>query len=111
MQDSNVESSTVQVILDRVEELVATVIEEIRERPAVAAALLAALVGAIVGSTLAARARRRGLSARARAARRARGLGDVADLLGLGLRLLQNPIVRSLALAAVERQLRRRLPL
>ena len=110
MQDYNVESSTLQLIVDQLEELIVTVVEEIRERPGVAVAMLAAVVGATVGGMLAARAGRRRASAPARVARQARGLGEAADLVALSLRLLQNPIVRGMVLAALERQLRRRVP-
>lgn len=48
------EQSVMQLIVDQLEELVVTIIEEIRERPGVAAAILAGLLGAIVGSILAA---------------------------------------------------------
>jgi hypothetical protein len=113
MQDYNVESSTLQLIVDQLEELIVTVVEEIRERPGVAAAILAGVVGATVGGMLAARAARRRrapVPARvpARMARQARGLGDAADLFGLSVRLLQNPIVRALILASLERQMKRR---
>ena len=54
MQDYNVESSTLQLIVDQLEELIVTVVEEIRERPGVAVAILAGVVGATVGGMLAA---------------------------------------------------------
>jgi len=110
MQDYNVESSTLQLIVDQLEELIVTVVEEIRERPGVAVAILAGVVGATVGGMLAARAGRHRASPPARVARQARGLGEAADLVGLSVRLLQNPIVRGMVLAALERQLRRRVP-
>src|ERR671932_615247 len=98
MQDagrgSDFEQSTLQLVIDQLVELVVTLIEEIRERPAVAAAILAGEVGAIVGTFLAARAVRGRPSAPRRAARRARGFADAADLAGLAVRLLENPIVR-----------------
>ena len=107
MQDSDVEDSTFQLVIDQVEELVVTLVEEIRERPGVALAIFAGLIGALVGAGIA--ARRRG-SAPARAVRRkARGVGDAAELAGLALRLLKNPIVRGLIIASIERQMRRRL--
>jgi hypothetical protein len=111
MRDSNVEPGTFQLILDQLEELIVTLIEEIRERPGVALAVLAAVLGALIGSALAGRAARRGLQPPARAARRARSLGAASELMGLGMRLMQNPIVRGLVFAAVQRQLRRRLRL
>ena len=108
MQDVDVEDSTFQLILDQLEELAVTVVEEIRERPGVALAIVAGLVGAILGARLASRRR---APAPARAVRRkAQGVGDAAELAGLGLRLLRNPIVRGLVIAAIERQLRRRGP-
>ena len=110
MQDSNVDSSPLQQIGDQLEELIVTLFEEIRERPGVAAAILAGIVGAIIGGALAARAGRRKASPPARVARRARDVGDAADLLGLSFRLMQNPIVRGMVVAAVTRQLRRRVP-
>ena len=87
-----------------------TIIEEIRERPGVALAIVAGLAGAFVGARLAVSARRRDV-APVRAARKARRVGDMAELAGLAMRLLQNPIVRSLLIAAIERQMRRRLSL
>jgi hypothetical protein len=138
-----------QLIVDQVEELIITILEEIRTRPAVAAAILAGVVGAIVGSALAARMRRprrppsvsapaellgalagtlagaapsrvngKAVGKAAKAARqsskraqkgfaRARA-GDMADLANIGLRLLENPIVRSYARAAIANQLRKR---
>lgn len=110
MHDSSVDSSTLQLIGDQLEELIVTLFEEIRERPGVAAAILAGVVGAMLGGMLATRAGRRNNSAPARVARRARGLGEAADLLGLSIRLMQNPIVRGLVVAALTRQLRRRVP-
>jgi hypothetical protein len=111
MRDSNAEPGTLQLILDQLEELVVTLIEEIRERPGVVLALFAAVLGALIGSALAGRASRRGPAPPARVARRARGLGAASELMGLSLRLVQNPIVRGLVFAAVQRQLRRRLRL
>jgi hypothetical protein len=104
MQDSEGESSTLQLVVDQVEELIVTLIEEIRARPAVAAALLAAVAGAMVGSALAARARHAPPAPR-RVVRQARVMAELADLGGLGLRLLENPLVR----AVLINQLRKRL--
>jgi len=112
MQDSDVEDSTLQLVIDQLEELVVTLIEEVRERPGIALAVVAGVVGAMVGSWLA----RRGSAAApppapppVRAARNtARTTGDAADLARLGLRLLQNPIVRTILIAALERQFRSR---
>lgn len=110
MQDSSgLEESTLQLVVDQLEELVVTLIEEIRERPGVALAILAGVAGAVVGSMLATRLGRPSRPVPARAMRKARRLGDLAELAQLGMRLLQNPIVRGLALTALERQLKRRL--
>ena len=98
------EQNTLQLVMDQVEELIVTLIEEIRERPGVAVAILAAVVGAIVGGVLAAAMRRRATPKHVRAVKSVRRAGDVADLAGLGMRLLENPIVR----AAVVSQLKRR---
>jgi uncharacterized membrane protein YeaQ/YmgE (transglycosylase-associated protein family) len=111
MRDVNVEPGTLQLIVDQLEEVVVTLIEEIRERPGVALAVFAGLMGAVVGSAVAARAGRRRPSPPAVVTRRARRLGAASDLLGLSIRLLQNPIVRGLVLAAVQKQLRRRMPM
>jgi uncharacterized membrane protein YeaQ/YmgE (transglycosylase-associated protein family) len=140
--------SVVQLIVDQIEELILTLLEEIRARPGVAMAIGAGIAGAIFGTILAARlaTRRRRpppvsatsemLGALAgtlvgaiprrvdgtaipkaagrvskRAQKQARGLsnvGDMADLAGLAMRLLENPIVRSYARAAVANQLRKR---
>jgi hypothetical protein len=109
VQEVNAEDSTLQLILDQLEELVVTLIEEIRERPAVAAAILAGVVGALVGSMLALNGRRRGKRPSARLAKSTKGLTETAELVGLGVRLLQNPIVRGFLIAAVERQVKGRL--
>jgi hypothetical protein len=113
MQDSfsqpNVEHSVVDLIVDQLEELVVTIVEEIRERPGVAAAILAAIVGAVIGSVLAARASGRRDSPVERVAHRARGAADTLDLAGLGVKLLQNPVVRGYLWSAVESQLKKRL--
>jgi hypothetical protein len=108
---SEVEQSTVQLIIDQLEELVVTLIEEVRERPAVAVAIMAGTVGAVIGGMFASAARGRPKPVRKRAAARADALGDVIALLGLGYKLLENPIVRSYALAAIAAQLRKRFSL
>ena len=135
-----------QLIVDQVEELIITILEELRTRPAVAAAIFAGVVGAMIGTALAARMRQKRRpppsagaemlgalagtlasavprrvdgkvvgKAASRTRKRARqglsrasGVGDMADLAGLGLRLLENPIVRSYARAAIAKQLRKR---
>jgi len=106
--EPSVEQSTMQLIADQLEELVVTIIDEIRQRPAVALAFLAAVTGALIGSMLAARASRRHVSPPRGVVRRARGMGDAAELAGLGLRLVQNPIVRSYLISAVEGELKKR---
>ncbi len=106
MDESNLDDSTFQLIFDQLEELMVTIIEEIRERPGVAAAILAGVVGVIVGSAL---ARRRGTSVRKRAGRNARKVQNTAGLVQLMLQLMQNPIVRGLMFAAIQKQVRRRL--
>lgn len=112
MQDagrgSDFDQGTLQLVIDQLEELIVTLIEEIRERPAVAAAILAGLVGAIVGTVLAARAVGGRPSPPRRVLKRARGFADAADLAGLAVRLFENPIVRAYVRAAVANQLRRR---
>ena len=108
MQDSSVEEGTFQLVLDQLEELVVTIIEEVRERPGVALAIVAGLVGALLGVRAAARLNRRRAATPA-PARSVKRVGDMAELVGLGVRLLQNPIVRAVLLAAAERQLKRRL--
>jgi hypothetical protein len=105
-QDTYGEHSTLQLVVDQIEELIVTLIEEIRERPAVAGALLAAVVGAIIGSALAVRARRPPPIPR-RVVRRARLMGDLAELGGLGLRLLENPLVRAVIVRQLLKRLRR----
>jgi hypothetical protein len=108
MYEPTVEQSTMQLILDQVEELLVTIVNEIRQRPGVALALLAAVTGALVGSMLAARASRRHRSPARGVVRKARGVGEAADLAALGVKLLQNPIVRSYVRSAVEGQLKKR---
>jgi hypothetical protein len=123
MRDSNVEPGTLQLILDQLEELVVTLIAEIRERPGVALAVLAAAAGALVGAALAARGPRRRVTAPAargprrrvaapsRVARGASSVGAAGELMGLGVKLIQNPIVRGFVFATAQKQLRRRLRL
>jgi hypothetical protein len=86
------EQSTMQLVVDQLEELIVTLIEEIRERPGVAGAILAAIVGAGLGSMFALRARRR--SGPPRISSSTRGLVEMVELAGLAIKLLQNPIVR-----------------
>src|SRR5262245_36849664 len=105
MQDASADDSTFQLVLDQVEELVVTIVEEIRQRPGVAIALVAGVLGALIGSRLATRRKR---TPPAKVARGAHKVGDAADLLGTGMRLLQNPIVRGMVFAAVARQFRGR---
>jgi len=105
---AGVDQSTLELVIDQIEELVVTLIEEIRERPAVAAAILAGVVGAVIGGMLAA-GMRRPKPVKHQVVKRVRGMGDMAELAGLGMKLLENPIVRSYALAAVSGQLRKRM--
>jgi hypothetical protein len=107
MQDSDVGDSTFQLVLDQLEELVVTLVEEIRERPGIVMALIAGVVGAIIGSQLASRRAKR---APARAVRgTSKSAGEAADFAHTAMRLLQNPMVRGLILATLERQLKNRL--
>lgn len=104
----NAEQSTMQLIVDQLEEVLVTIIEEVRQRPGVAVAILAAVAGAVVGSMLAARASRRRSSPARRAVRTGIEMGEAADLAGLGLKLLQNPLVRGYIRSAVQGQLKKR---
>jgi alpha-beta hydrolase superfamily lysophospholipase len=109
MQDANIDDSTFQLVMDQLEELAVTIIEEIRQRPAVAIALVAGVMGALIGARLAARHR---APAPVRAARKGKvQVGAAADLAGTAVKLMKNPIVRGVVFAAVERQLKRRLSL
>jgi hypothetical protein len=101
------EQSTAQLIIDQVEELIVTLIEEIRERPAVAAAILAAVLGALIGGMLAAGVGRP-KPVRKRIERRMGDFGDVTSLVRLGYQLLENPIVRGYVTTAVLKQFRKR---
>src|SRR5579859_7984909 len=94
--------SVMDLIVDQLEELVVTLVEEIRERPGVAAAILAGLLGAIVGSIVASSLARRRASPPARVVRKARGVSDAAELAGLALKLLQNPMVRGYLRSTME---------
>src|SRR4051794_6230625 len=105
---SDVEQSTFELIVDQLEELIVTIVEEIRERPTVAAGILAAVVGIVIGSMLVGN-RQRQRSAPTRLVRRARGMGEMADLAATGVKLLQNPIVRGLIRSSVQKQLRQRI--
>ncbi|HEV7666615.1 MAG TPA: hypothetical protein VGQ62_23980 [Chloroflexota bacterium] len=108
MQDANFEQGTMQVIMDQLEELIVTIIEEIRERPGVAAAILAAVVGAVVGSMVAAGFGRRHASPPEKVARKARGMAEAGDLAGLAVKLMQNPIVRGYVTNAIQSQFKKR---
>lgn len=102
---SEVDQSTLQLVIDQVEELIVTLIEEARARPGVAVAILAAVVGAIVGSALAARRMR----ARQTPKKQIDTAFDMSDLAtGIG-NLLNNPIVRSFLFALVTRVVRKRV--
>jgi hypothetical protein len=100
--------STTQLIVDQLEELIATLYEEIRERPGVALAIVAAVVGALVGAKLATGRGRRSPPKPEQVVKRARGMAEAADLAGLGVKLLQNPLVRGYVWAAVEGQFKKR---
>jgi hypothetical protein len=100
---SEVDQSATQLVIDQIEELVVTIIEEIRARPAVALAILAAVVGAIVGSMIAAGAGRP-KPVTTRVARRVSRMGDFAELTRLGVKLLENPIVRAAVLSQFKKR-------
>ena len=135
--------STIQFVIEELENLLLTVIEELRERPMVALALGAALLGACLGLAVAGRRSRPKPSRTAagvvetlgplaaalgrsrlrataeevaeRAAKKGSkgrglggfGLGSSANLVNLGVRLLQNPIVRGYLLSMIGSRLRR----
>ncbi len=103
---SEVDQSTVQLIIDQLEELVVTLIEEVRERPAVAVAILAAVIGAVIGGALAAGVGRP-KPVQKRVARRMGEMGDLAALAGMGVKMLENPIVRNYIRGAVRGQLKK----
>lgn len=144
---------TIQFIIEELENIVLTVIEELRQRPTVAMALAAAVCGAVVGAMLAGRSGRakpvksaaglvdalgplaaaltrsqvkdvassfseRAAKGAERASKGVRrtgggpkvrlpGLGSTADLVNLGVRLLQNPIVRGYLVSMIGSRLRR----
>lgn len=100
------EQSTMQVVMDQLEELIVTIIEEIRERPGVAAAIFAAVVGVVLGSIVAAAVSRRP-SPRRRVVKSMTNFGDFAELAGLGMRLLENPVVRGVLVTQLRRRLMR----
>jgi hypothetical protein len=106
--NANTEPSTMELIVDQLEELLVTIIDEVRQRPGVAVAILAAVAGAVIGSMFAARASRRHTSPTSRVVRKARGMGEAADLAALAMKLMQNPIVRGYVRSAVEGQLKKR---
>src|SRR5438105_8934716 len=106
---SSTEPSVMQLMVDQFEELIVTIIDEVRQRPSVAVAILAGVAGAVVGSMLASRAGRGHASPAARAVKKARGVGEAADLVALGLRLMQNPLVRRFLVSALEGQVKKRL--
>lgn len=108
---TDVEQNTMQLIVDQLEELIVTIIEEVRQRPGVAVAILAGVLGAVFGSMLAARSLGRRRSPVKRAVRKARSMGDAGELLATALKLLQNPLVRGFLSSAVESQLKKRLSL
>ena len=99
--------SFMELAFDQLEELIVTLIEDVRERPMVALAILAGVLGATIGTIVAARASRARRPAITVVAKRAQGLAETGDLLGLALRLLQNPIVRGYLTAMLRRRLAR----
>ena len=103
---SGLEQSTLELIVDQLEELIVTIIEEIRERPGVAVAILAGVIGAVIGLLLASGGRGRHAAPHQRVARR---VGHGADLVGLGMGLLRNPIVRAYLISALAGIVRKRL--
>src|SRR5436305_1642374 len=109
MHDTS-EPSVMELLFDQLEELLVTIVEEVRERPGVALAIVAAVVGAVVGSILAARGRKSSPPMK-QVAKRARSLTDTGQLMGLATKLLQNPIVRGYLMNALQKQLRSRFPL
>jgi hypothetical protein len=98
------EPGVTELIVDQLEELIVTLIEEVRERPGVAVAILAAVLGGVIGAILAARSRRKRALPTAKVARSARGMAETGELLGLAMKLLQNPIVRGYLIAMVRRR-------
>src|SRR5262249_55245707 len=106
---SGLEQSTFELIVDQLEELIVTIIEEIRERPGVAAAVLAGFIGALIGLLLASGGRGRHTAPHPRVARHARSVAHGADMVGLGIGLLQNPIVRAYLFSALAGIVKRRL--
>src|SRR5260370_41672116 len=106
MYEPTVEQSTLQLILDQVEEVLVTIIDEIRQRPGVALALLAAVTGAFGGSTPAARASRRHAIPPKGVVGKDRGMGDASELAGLGLQMRHDVIMRREPRSAVCRQIK-----
>jgi hypothetical protein len=105
---ANVDNSVMDLIVDQLEELVVTLVEEIRERPGIAAAIVAAVVGALIGAAIAGSVGRPRKSPRALVARRAQKASQGIELAALGLRLMQNPLIRSFARSRVEDQIKKR---
>src|SRR5437868_3807249 len=104
------EHRVMDLIVDQLEELVVTVIQEVRERPAIAGAIFAAVVGALIGNLLAAGATGKRRSPARRIVRGAREASDVLEVGGLAIKLLQNPLIRGYILSAIENQFKRRMP-
>ena len=102
---SEVDQSTLQLVIDQVEELIVTLIEEVRERPGVALAILAAVVGAIVGSKLASRRSH----PKPIPKKQIETAFDAGDLAGGIAKLLNNPLVRSVLFTMLMRVLRKRV--
>jgi len=114
MQDSfsqpSADHGVMDLIVDQLEELVVTLVEEIRQRPGVAAAILAAVVGAFIGAMF---ARSKGSSSRTRSpasrvAHTARDASEAVELAALAFKLIQNPMVRGYIGSMIERQFKKR---
>ena len=102
---SQVDQSALQLIIDQVEELVVTLIEEVRARPGVAVAILAGVVGAVAGSVVAGNLTRPKQTLRRRATGRVGGMADTVEMLGL---LMRHPVLRSYARQGIEELIRKR---
>jgi hypothetical protein len=101
---SQVDQSALQLIIDQVEELVVTLIEEVRARPGVAVAILAGVVGAVAGSVVAGNLTRPKPPKR-RLARPIDTMAATLEMLGV---LMRHPALRSYARQGVEELIRKR---
>jgi hypothetical protein len=107
--ESHAEQSAIEPVIEQIERLVVAVFDQLRQRPAVAAALLAGIVGAVIGSMLASSFSQRHSSPRERVARQTRTSLDTGDLVAGAMKLLENPLVRSFLFSMLARGLKRRL--